>query len=282
MKRIKILVFPLILFSSFITAQESVPIPEKTVLPTTGICAHRGAMVTHPENTLSAFKEAIRLGAQMIELDVLLTKDNELAVMHDISVDRTTNGTGLVSELTLRELKTLDAGSWKSKYFAGEKIPTLKEVLRIMPNDVWLNIHLKGGTTLGVKTAKLVISENRMHQAVIACKRKAAKGVRQVSKEIYICNMERSSSRAKYIKRTIKKGYPFIQLKKSRNNHTLKEDIALLKQNQIMINYVQVDAHEEVSKLLDLGVNFIFTDFLAEKINAFETYEANGFKKTKK
>ena len=78
-------------------------------MPSRGICAHRGASDTHPENTLAAFREAIRLGVHMIEFDVALSKDGQLVLMHDTTVDRTTHGNGPVSELTLAELKKLDA-----------------------------------------------------------------------------------------------------------------------------------------------------------------------------
>jgi len=68
-------------------------------LPQRGICAHRGANNTHPENTIAAFKEAIRLGAHMIEFDVQMSKDSVLVIMHDKTVDRTTNGHGLISDV---------------------------------------------------------------------------------------------------------------------------------------------------------------------------------------
>ena len=79
-------------------------------MPTRGICAHRGASDSHPENTIAAFREAIRLGAHMIELDVTLSSDGKLVLMHDHTVDRTTDGNGRVEELTLADLKKLDAG----------------------------------------------------------------------------------------------------------------------------------------------------------------------------
>ena len=88
------------------------------------VCAHRGASDTHPENTIEAFREAIRLGAQMIEFDVALSRDGKLVLMHDSTVDRTTNGKGPVSQLTLEELKKLDAGVYKAKHFAGATVPT--------------------------------------------------------------------------------------------------------------------------------------------------------------
>ena len=110
---------------------------DKIVMPTRGICAHRGASVSHPENTLPAFAEAIRLGVHQIEFDVYLTKDKQCVVIHDGTFDRTTNGSGKVSELTLAEIRRLDAGSWKDPRFAGVKVPTLRETLRITFPRAW-------------------------------------------------------------------------------------------------------------------------------------------------
>lgn len=93
------------------------------------IIAHRGASADAPENTLAAFREAIRQKADAIELDVQQTKDKKLIVMHDPWLQRTTNGSGLVAHKSLREIKALDAGRSHSERFAGERIPTLDEVL---------------------------------------------------------------------------------------------------------------------------------------------------------
>lgn len=112
-------------------------------LATIGLCAHRGAMDTHPENTIAAFKAAVEAGAQMIELDVWLTKDKKMVVVHDATVDRTTNGTGEILSLTLKEIKKLDAGSWKSPEFNEERIPTFDEVLHVIPKNIWINVHIK-------------------------------------------------------------------------------------------------------------------------------------------
>ena len=113
----------------------------------TKIFAHRGSAGTHPENTMAAFKEAERIGADGIELDVHITKDNQIAVIHDKTVDRTTNGTGDVSSLTMEELKKLDAGSHFSEEFHNENVPALTEVLSWMQgNALKLNIELKNVT----------------------------------------------------------------------------------------------------------------------------------------
>ncbi|MEX2478338.1 MAG: glycerophosphodiester phosphodiesterase [Gracilimonas sp.] len=107
------------------------------------IIAHRGASAYHPENTMSAFRAAYEMGAEMIELDVTLSKDGVPVVIHDETIDRTTNGKGLVSDFTLDELKNLDAGTWFSEKHAGEPIPTLEEVLEFARGKIALNIEIK-------------------------------------------------------------------------------------------------------------------------------------------
>src|SRR5437660_7160219 len=90
---------------------------------------HRGNADEFPENTLASFRSAIELGVDLIECDVHLTEDGALPVIHDHLLDRTSNGSGLVRDLTMAELKALDAGSWKDPQFKEERIPTLGEVL---------------------------------------------------------------------------------------------------------------------------------------------------------
>ena len=108
------------------------------------IIAHRGFRAKFPENTCIAFEAAVQAGAQMLEMDVTLTLDKELVIIHDTTVDRTTNGTGLVNSFSLRELKQLDAGSWFDSRFADERIPTLSEVLdNIVTDKILLNLEIK-------------------------------------------------------------------------------------------------------------------------------------------
>jgi glycerophosphoryl diester phosphodiesterase len=95
-------------------------------MPDSVIIAHRGLDETYPENTVIAFKAALEKG-YAIEIDVRGTKDDELIVLHDDTVDRTTNGEGRVAQMTLAEVKALDAGSWWGEEFAGAQIPTLME-----------------------------------------------------------------------------------------------------------------------------------------------------------
>lgn len=106
--------------------------------------AHRGASGYAPENTMAAFDKAAWMRADYFELDVQRSKDGRLVIMHDTKVDRTTDGTGYVKDLTLAQLKQLDAGSWFNPAFAGEPIPTLEEVLdRYRGKRVKILIELK-------------------------------------------------------------------------------------------------------------------------------------------
>ena len=100
-------------------------------MPKPIICAHRGLEGIAPENTIAAFAPALERG-MAIELDVQMTSDRQLVIIHDPTVDRTTDGSGPVSELSLADVKTLDAGSWFGPQFADQRVPTLDEVLELV------------------------------------------------------------------------------------------------------------------------------------------------------
>lgn len=106
--------------------------------------AHRGASDRYPENTLLAFEQALELGAEAVECDVHLSADGEVVVIHDPTVDRTTNGHGEVAAMTLEELRRLDAGIRRHPRFAGQRIPTLSEVLELVRGRAQVFIELKG------------------------------------------------------------------------------------------------------------------------------------------
>ena len=108
------------------------------------IYAHRGASKDAPENTMAAFELAHQMGADGFELDVQITKDGKLVVLHDDKIDRTSNGTGVIEQLHYDDLKKLDFGSWKDSKFAGEHIPLLDEVCKYAKdNNLLLNIEIK-------------------------------------------------------------------------------------------------------------------------------------------
>ncbi len=107
------------------------------------LIAHRGASALAPENTIAAFDRAIELKADFIEIDVQMTKDGELVIIHDVTVDRTTNGKGKVKDFTYEEIALLDAGSWYSERFAGERIPKLSTIIENYQGKIGILIELK-------------------------------------------------------------------------------------------------------------------------------------------
>jgi glycerophosphoryl diester phosphodiesterase len=114
------------------------------------VIAHRGASGYAPENTLAAFRRAIAMGATFIETDLQLSRDARFVAIHDATVNRTTNAQGKVHDLTLADLRKLDAGSWFGSEFAGERIPTLEEILEFAKkHDVVFYLELKPGGSWG-------------------------------------------------------------------------------------------------------------------------------------
>lgn len=107
------------------------------------VVGHRGACEVAPENTLASFERAWRDGADIVEMDVRLSADGQVVVFHDATVDRTTDGTGEVAAMTVAELKRLDAGRWFDPRFAGERVPTLREVFDWAAGKIGLLLELK-------------------------------------------------------------------------------------------------------------------------------------------
>jgi glycerophosphoryl diester phosphodiesterase len=126
--------------------------------------AHRGASAYAPENTLPAFEIAVTQGAVVLEIDVRLTRDDEVVVIHDARVDRTTDGTGEVERMTLSEIRSLDAGRWFGDEWTGTHIPSLQQVLERFAGRVLVDIDLKAGTevrrlTAGPSPERLVVED---------------------------------------------------------------------------------------------------------------------------
>lgn len=133
------------------------------------VAAHRGASRYAPENTVSAFEKAMSMGAKAIELDVHLTSDGQLVVIHDARVERTTSGTGGVAALSAAEVAALDAGSWRSPEFVGERVPTLEQVLLLTSGRARLNIELKAvpGGPVAAKVVESVSQHDATGRAVL-------------------------------------------------------------------------------------------------------------------
>jgi len=136
------------------------------------IFAHRGDVAHAPENTLPAFQQALQNGADGVELDVKLTADGHVIVIHDSTVDRTTDGKGRVESLTLEAIRKLDAGKWFNEKFADTKVPLLEEVFEVVGRDKMINIELKYCTArhggLVIKTCELIKRHNNQSQILFS------------------------------------------------------------------------------------------------------------------
>ncbi len=127
------------------------------------IIAHRGASGEAPENSMAAFQLAIDQGADLIETDVHLTADGELVAIHDHTLDRTTNGHGLVREHTLSQIKELDSGSWFAPGFCGQKVLTLDELLAWASGRIPVAIEIKNGPIYYEGIEEKVVESIRSH-----------------------------------------------------------------------------------------------------------------------
>ncbi|MCZ7539203.1 MAG: glycerophosphodiester phosphodiesterase family protein [Anaerolineae bacterium] len=190
-----------------------------------------------------------------------------MVVMHDPMVDRTTDGRGKIADLTLAEIKRLDAGSWKGPQFAGQRVPALEEALAIMPVNIWLNLHLKGGADVGAAVARQIVRERRTHPAFVAAGRAAAEAAREVCPEILVCNMERQSSNSDYVDDTIARSDDFIQLLR---NLAASDDMAKLRTAKVRINLCCTNDPAALKGFYEAGVDFVLTDDVATMIRAAE------------
>ncbi len=137
----------------------------------TWVIAHRGFSGRAPENTLAAIREAIAIGADMAEIDVTLTADERVVVIHDETLDRTTNGVGKVADHGFDEIRSLDAGSWFAPQFAGEKVPTLDEILDTTNGRILLNVEIKSEAVdrgISDKVATVIKERGMADQVIVS------------------------------------------------------------------------------------------------------------------
>jgi len=231
---------------------------------TVNIFAHRGASGTHPENTLAAFSEALCIGVDGIEFDVHLSKDEELIIMHDERVDRTTDGTGTIINLTLEELKRLSAHV-RFDEFTGEHIPTLSETLALITGDVMLNVHVKAyDYSRDVITQKVVeeLSERQLwHRAFIASDAETIALAKRLNQSAVLCNLTRQGNPIEYVEFSKQLGCSILQPSRSA---TTPELVEIAHANGMQVNVFYADEVEDMRRLIELGVDGILTNFPAK------------------
>jgi glycerophosphoryl diester phosphodiesterase len=228
-------------------------------------CAHRGDQESAPENTVPAFESAVRNGARQIEFDVKFTRDHRLVILHDPTLNRTTNGRGPLAQLDFAQARALDAGAWFHPRFAGTRIPTLEETLDAIPPGILLNVHLADQPGLAAAVARVLAARHRTADAFLACTPGQAVEAAAVAPGLTICNMARQAGdAAKYVENTIALGARFIQLRDVAGAPPV--DLAALcrrlHQAGVTINYFGAQDEAKIRALAAAGVDYILTDRL--------------------
>lgn len=241
------------------------------------IIAHRGASGLYPENTLPALKAASCEGADLIEIDVRLTKDRQAVVLHDPTLDKTTNGAGRVCAMTLFQVKKLDAGftftrdNGRSYPFAGKgvQVPLLTEVLTELP-DVDLQVELKDNDfALAESVLNAVKSHNAVHRIQLAtASTRIAQFIRSL--EPQACIAHTASDALKFVFYTalccryeprFHAGFIDLPLCLFRNQRLVSRAIKLAAMHDLRVRAYTVNDLDRIKQLIHLGVAGIFTDY---------------------
>ena len=221
------------------------------------VMAHRGASAVAPENTLVAYERAIGMGADYAELDVRQTKDGAIVLMHDKTVHRTTGVKGFVWDMTLDELKQLEAGSWFGEEYRGEPIPTLEEVIRLVKGRMKLNIEVKISENepgIAQKVVDIVRSEDFSRDCIITSfDMETVKTFKAIAPDLrtgFIFDKE-------YRPDVFEGNWDILS-----SNHKLvdAEFMRLAKKSGKKTYVWTVNEREEMLRLLGLGVDGIITD----------------------
>ncbi|MDC7954976.1 glycerophosphodiester phosphodiesterase [Fusobacterium simiae] len=229
------------------------------------IFAHRGASGYAPENTLTAIKKAIEMKADGIEIDIQLTKDGKIVVMHDWKVDRTTTGRGYVYELDFKYIRSLDAGQWYTKDFIGEVVPTLEEVLDILPNDMILNIEIKD---IARKHSNI---EEKMLEVL---KKYPEKFDNVIVSSFHHDKIRKLQELEPKLKLALLTDSEFIEIEKYLSTNGLnsysyhpeinlisKETVEILHKNGVKVFVWSVNKEEDLDYLVKIGVDGVITNY---------------------
>ncbi len=236
--------------------------------------AHRGASGYFPENTMLAFQEGVKMGATGLETDVQMTKDGVLILIHDETLNRTTNGKGFVKDYTYQEIAELDAGSWYKRSFRGEKIPTLRELLEFVKDkNIILNLELKntlipyhGMEELVLqlikeyKVEKKIIISSFNHYSIVKVKKLNNKIKTAI---LYTEGLFHPERYAKYVGANAIHPY-YLAINKEIVNEVKKE--------KILINPYTVNKEEDMLNLIKMEVDGIITNYPDKLHKLLSTY----------
>ena len=233
--------------------------------------AHRGASGNYPENTLLAFQKALEIGVDEIELDLYLTKDDHLIIMHDSTVDRTTDGTGAISDLTLTEIKALDAGGVFGEQFRGEHVPTWEEALELVQGKVGLNVHLKeGGDPDGHyerKVAKALSDFHMVEDSILTCSDASVGIFAEIDSRIECRIFRANRTPEEYIRKSVEMGLRTMQ---PGRDITTRDFVQKAHEAGRIVHVFYADTPEDMRAYIEIGVDGILTNY-PERLKAILT-----------
>lgn len=229
--------------------------------------AHRGAREHAPENTIPAFEEAAEMGADGVELDVQLTLDGVPIVFHDETVEHLTDGHGALGEMTLAQLKELDAGTHFSAEFAGTQIPTLAEVFEELGDRLLFNIELKNILARSSELAREVVRSIREHGMtervlISSFNPMILRQVRRIAPEVPLGYLYASN-----LPLPLAKGWlarPIIGYHEARHPHFSMVDEMYMRwarKHRYRVNVWTVNELADIQRMRDLGVDAIMSDW---------------------
>lgn len=228
------------------------------------IIGHRGSAGEAPENTLGSFALALEQGCDGIELDVHVTKDNQIVVCHDFTLERTTNGKGWIYQMTAGEIRNLDAGSWHSEKYRGEKVPLLEEVFDLVPPGILINIEAKHAYEGRMEALLLEFLRriNRFEHIVISSfDHKCVARIKRAEPEaqiglLYAANLMSHAKYARSFDAEVHSLHPRHELLGA-------GDIAEAREHGLRTYPYTVNAEGDFKRLADAGVSGIITDYPA-------------------
>ncbi|MCR8631662.1 glycerophosphodiester phosphodiesterase [Paenibacillus radicis (ex Xue et al. 2023)] len=231
-------------------------------LDQTLVIAHRGAKGEAPENTLGAFRLGLEQGCDGIELDIHLTKDDEIIVIHDSTLDRTTDMTGSVHDMRLEEIKKADAGRWFHEKYEGERVPLLEEVFDLVPAEVMINVEIKHSTEgrLEPLLLDLMKKKDRMHNVVVSSfNHKNLLNLKKLEPEakvglLYELNTGSNSDLVDSFEATLYSLHPNY---KGMDKETVSDAIAL----GLKVYPWTINDEDQMALAIDYGVSGIITDY---------------------
>lgn len=241
--------------------------------------AHRGDSGNFPESTKPAFESAIQIGADMVEFDVRATQDGELVVIHDETVDRITNGTGAVRELTLAEISQLDAGSWFDAKFAGERILTLSETLDLLPRWMGINMHLKCSSETDFqfdeKVSREINSRFLEDRIVVAADYVASIRTMIADNKHVPCRVfpAPDMNEKDYVTQTINLGLSSLQIGR---RWATPEFVEMAHNFGLRVDLFYADEPEEMRQYIEMGMDAILTNYPARLKAVLEKIRASS------